>query len=42
MEDSWILPTRILLNANTPTLEMKKINIQGQLSYYIGNYLDVV
>ena len=42
MEDSWILSTPMLLSATTPTLEMKKINIQGQLSYYIDNCLDVV
>lgn len=42
MEDSWILSTPMLLSATTPTLEMKEINIQGQLSYYIDNYLDVV
>ena len=35
MEDSWLLSIPKLLNANTPTLEIKETNIQRELSNVI-------
>ena len=32
MEDGWLLSTPMLLNANTPTLQMKERKTQRKLS----------
>ena len=41
MEDSWLLSTPMLLNANTPTLEMKKTKTQRELSITIDEMINI-
>ena len=42
MEDSWLLSTPMLLNANTPTLEMKKTKTQRELSITIDEMTNIL
>ena len=42
MEDSWLLSTPMLLNANTPTLEMKKTKTQRELSITIDEMINIL
>ena len=40
MENSWLLSTPMLLNANTSTLEMKETHIQEKLCIVIDEMTD--
>ena len=42
MEDSWLLTTPILLNANTPTLEIKEAKTQTELFIVIDEIKDTL
>ena len=42
MEDIWLLSTPMLLNANTPTLEMKETKTQRELFIVIDEMTNIL